>query len=65
MIRLIKIVRTVGFIMFIIVASAAGGLFGAFLPYREKFQNNEIKIEMIDRKRDAEEEDGDETDVPD
>lgn len=47
--------------IFIVLAAAGAGLVGMIPNYRERFMNNEIKIEMVDKKREeAEEEEGEE-----
>jgi hypothetical protein len=34
------------------LAAAGVGIFGAIIPvYRERFMNNEIRIEMVDKKK--------------
>jgi hypothetical protein len=50
-IRFKKILRIVVLTIFIILAAAGAGLVGMIPNYRERFMNNEIKIEMVDKKR--------------
>ena len=48
-----KILRISGFVI-IILACAGVGIFGAILPNnRERFMDNEIKIEMVDKKKES------------
>ncbi|MEJ0056538.1 MAG: hypothetical protein WDN75_13335 [Bacteroidota bacterium] len=48
--------------LFIIVAASGAGLSGFILTTRERFQNNEVKIEMVDSKKKEEDEDKEEED---
>ncbi len=47
-----KVLRITGLVIIIILAAAGVGLFGGILPNnRERFMDNEVKIEMVDKKR--------------
>jgi len=53
-----KILRIAGLICVIIIASTGVGLTGAFLPTnREPYLNKEIRIEMVDEKKEEDEDD--------
>jgi len=50
--RLKSITRIIFLTIAIIAAAAGAGLVGVILPvYRERFMNNEIRIEMVDKKK--------------
>ncbi len=47
-----KILRIIGLVLIILLAGIGVGLFGGVLPNnRERYMDNEIKIEMVDKKR--------------
>ncbi|MEO8174362.1 MAG: hypothetical protein ABI581_14810 [Sediminibacterium sp.] len=58
--RLKKIIRIVVLTLFIVIAAAGAGLSGFILINRERFRNNEVKIERMDSDRKKEEDEGEE-----
>lgn len=51
-----KVVRILCLTMLLILAAFGVGITGAFLPNtREKFMNNETKIELVEKKNEDEE----------
>jgi len=56
------VLRIVALTLLIVIAAAGAGLSGLVLTNRERFQNNEVKIERVDSKRKEEDdEDGEES----
>jgi len=53
-----KILRVTMLVIVIILAASGAGMFGAMLPnnMRHKYQDNVIQIEMVDERRDDEDE---------
>jgi hypothetical protein len=56
MTRLIKTLRTISIVFFILLAAMGVGLVGTIFPNRERFMDNEIRTEQVDKKTDEEEE---------
>jgi hypothetical protein len=55
MIRIKKAIRIIGLVFLILLASMGVGLVGTFLPNRERYMDNEIKTEQVDKKTEDEE----------
>jgi hypothetical protein len=49
-----KVLRIVGLVLLILLASMGVGLVGTFLPNRERYMDNEIKTEQADKKSEEE-----------
>ena len=48
-----KIIRWTVLVFLILLAASGVGIFGAFLPRnKEKYMDNEIKIELVEKKED-------------
>ena len=53
MIRFKKILRAIGLVLLILMALSGIGIVGGlFSSNRERYADNEIKIEMVDKKKD-------------
>jgi hypothetical protein len=59
--RFRKVLRIVALTLLIVIAAAGAGLSGFVITSRERFQNNEVRIEKVDTKRKEEDEDGEES----
>jgi len=55
-------IRAIALILFIAVAALGAGLSGVVLTSRERFQNNEVRIEMVDSQKKKEETQNEEND---
>ena len=60
-VRFKKVLRIIALTLLIVIAAAGAGLSGFVLTNRERFQDNEIKIERVDSKRKEEDEDSEES----
>ena len=50
-----KVLRIFGLFILILLAMSGIGIVGTFLPsYRERYMDNEIRIEQVDKKKDDE-----------
>lgn len=54
--KLARILRRVGFILFVLIAAFAVGMTGQFLPAtRERYQDKKTSTEQVDKKREDDE----------
>lgn len=54
--KLARLLRRIGFILFVIIAAFAVGMTGQFLPVtRERYQDKKTSTEQVDKKREDDE----------
>jgi hypothetical protein len=55
MIRIKKALRIISLVFLILLAAMGVGMVGTFLPNRERYMDNEIRTEQVDKKTEDEE----------